>query len=135
MSFFIFFGYSAYSLARFSPLVNPPRGIPLHRTERRYKPEKTMNPYKYIHPRTKAAENVPQCKPDTMGTINRTTHAHERHKPGANISRAVILDYILRLPGSGTRTKKAPIIYRGYKISCSCLTIQPSQPAEKVICK
>lgn len=133
MSFLYFSATRHTSLLGF-PLVNPPGGIPLHRIERRYKPEKTMNPYK-IYTHAQKPRKRPTMQAGYNGTINRTTHAHERHKPGTCSPRASILDYILRLPGECTHKKKAPAYNRGYNINCSCLTIQPSQPVEKVIYK
>lgn len=133
MSFFIFFGYSAYFLARFFPLLIPPGHTPTpHRTPPQTR--KTMNPCKYIHPRTKAAENVPQYKPDTMAQLTEQPTPTNDTSPGHVRSGRLflIIFYVYR---ANVHTKKAPAYNRGYNINYSYLTIQPSQPAEKVIYK
>lgn len=81
----------------FAPCQSPRGHTPTpHRTPPQAR--KTVNPYKHIHPRTKAPGNAPQ-RPTTQAghndTNNRTTHAaghnerrtqcthaHEQHKPG-----------------------------------------------------
>lgn len=119
-----------YSLARFRPLSIPPGGVYPQAPETPPQARETVNPYKpYTHaqkPR-ETPHNAPQCKPDTTTrtteqptppdtmnaghnapTLTNNTspgHVHKRSRLATH-TRAAILDYILRLPGGGTRTKK-----------------------------
>jgi len=128
-----------------SPLVNPPPGhtITPHRTPPQAR--ETVNPYKHIHPRTKAPGNAPQRPTMQAGhndTNNRTTHAaghderrtqythaHERRKPG---TRSQAFKACHAYPGgyswlcftfTGRRYthEKAPAYNRGCKIIYSFL--------------
>lgn len=138
MSFFIFFGYSAYFLARFSPLSIPPRGhTPTpHRTPLQARKMMTHTKYTFTHKSPgKRPTTPPQRKPDTTTRTTEQPTPPDTMNAGRNAStptndtnpghvykrsrlathtRAAILDYVLRLPGSGTRTKKKkPRLYIG----------------------
>jgi len=89
----------------------------------------TVNPYKHIptHKSPTTPHNAPQRKPDTTTRITEQStppdtmnaghnaptptsntspgHVHKRSRLATH-TLAAILDYVLRLPGGGTRTKK-----------------------------
>ena len=112
------------------PRVNPPGVVYPQAPETPPQARETVNPYKHIPTHKspgKRTTTPPQRKPDTT---TRTTeqptppdtmdaghnaptptndtspgHVHKRSRLATH-TRAAILDYILRLPGGGTRTKK-----------------------------
>lgn len=113
-----------------SPLVNPPPGVYPQAPKTPPQARETVNSYKHT-PTSKSPgkrpHNAPQRKPDTT---TRTTeqptppdtmnaghnaptptndtspgHVYKRSRLATH-TRAAILDYVLRLPGGGTRTKK-----------------------------
>jgi hypothetical protein len=141
-----------------SPLVNPPPGgVPTSPENAATSPGNGEPIQTYTHeqkPR-ETAINAQQCKPDTT---TRTTeqptppdtmnaghnaptptndtspgHVHKRSRLATH-TRAAILDYVLRLPGGGTRTKKAPAYNRGCKIIYSFSVNQLTQRTEKLKC-
>lgn len=57
-----------------------------------------------VYPPQGGTQQAPKTPPQRRRT--QCTYAYEQHKPGTRSPRAAIHDYILRLPGSGTRMKK-----------------------------
>ena len=113
-----------------SPLVNPPGGVYPQAPQTLPQARETVNPYKHTltHKSPGKRPTTPlQRKPDTTtrtteqpappdimnaGHVHprpRTTQARDTFTSVQGLPRsprAAILDYILRLPGGGTRTKK-----------------------------
>lgn len=115
----------------FAPCQSP-TGVHPQAPETPPQATETVNPYKHIPTHKspgKRHKTPPQRKPDTT---TRTTeqptppdtmnaghnapmptndtspgHVHKRSRLATH-TRAAILDYVLRLPGGGTRTKKSP---------------------------
>lgn len=115
MSFFIFFGYSAYFLARFSPLSIPPGGgVPASLENAATSPGKRPTTPPQRKPDTTTRTTEQPMLPDTMNAGHNAPTPTNDTSPGhvykrsrlATHTRAAILDYVLRLPGGGTRTKK-----------------------------
>ena len=113
-----------------SPLVNPPRGVYPQAPKTPPQARETVNPYKHTpthkspgkrpttphnasrtqrHEQPNNPRRRTQRTPDTMHPRPRTTQARDTFASVQGLPRsprAAILDYILRLPGGGTRTKK-----------------------------